>query len=122
MNHRPSVEFPGVYQIIDDADDCDASEHRDAPVPVEKKMNDQQCSRTAVGRVKHRNQGDHNQTHIDFPSTLAKSGKKLITVEKSSNSSATTLIGTAHLPSDHLAGGNGSPYSLRQRTQAMLKA
>jgi hypothetical protein len=73
------------------------------------------------GSFKDKNQ-ENDRTHIDFPSTLAKSGKKLITVENSSNSSATTLTGTAHLPSDHLAGGNGSPYNLRQSTQAMLSA
>jgi hypothetical protein len=116
MNHWPSVELPGVNQIIDDADDRDAAEHRDAPIPV-------RLSAIFPGRHPGKDRNQENQgTHIDFPSTLAKSGKKLITVENSSNSSATTLIGTAQRPSDQRAGGNGSPYNRRQRTQAMLSA
>ena len=34
----------------------------------------------------------------------------------------TALIGTPHLPRDHLAGGNGSPKSRRQRTHPVLMA
>jgi hypothetical protein len=125
MNHRPCVESPGVHQVIDDADDCDAREHRDAPVPVQKE-------KQSLAKFQERGSGESREdinpqenqieTHIDFPSTFAKSGKKLITVENSSNSSATTLTGTAHLPNDHLAGGNGSPYNRLQSTQPMLSA
>ena len=57
-----------------------------------------------------------------FASTFANSGKKLITVENNSYKTAIILTGTAHLPSDHRAGGSGLPYSLRHSTQPMLRA
>jgi hypothetical protein len=41
-------------------------------------------------------------------------------VVKISYKMATALIGTPHLPNDHLDGGSGSPYSLRHRIQQIL--
>ena len=54
--------------------------------------------------------------------TWEKSGKKLMMVTKTSNRNPTALTSTPKRPSDHLAGGRGSPNSRLQSTQPMLKA
>ena len=99
MHDRTAVDLPGVYEVVDETDDGYATEHSDS-------------YKFCVSCILHHNQRlrlVNSPQFIPFASTFANSGKKLMTVENNSYSTAMMLIGTAQRPSGQRAGGRGSP-------------
>lgn len=94
-----TVDLLSVHEVVDETDDGNTTKHGDSyKFCVSGILNHNQRLRLV-----------NIPQFIPFASTFANSGKKLITVENNSYSTAMMLIGTAQRPSDQRAGGRGSP-------------
>lgn len=76
MHDRAAIDLPGVHEVVDETDDGHATEHSNTcpnRPKLAKLLHDRKRSRPV-----------NIPQFIDFASTLANNGKKLITVENTS--------------------------------------